>query len=148
MSRKTNTTPKVLPSAVIMGAPLSSIGISDEAEKNSKEAIEIFRGIGNAYGLCSAYANVGKALEKKQFTEDAVFWYNQSRSLSASIDNAGCEAYACIQLARVLTNQNKFAEAEAVLLRAKRLSSENKLWEKLKLVNERLDQLYAQNKNQ
>jgi tetratricopeptide (TPR) repeat protein len=119
-------------------------GEPDKAEENSRKAIEIFNGLGNRRGLCNAYANLGKALELKGNFADAVLCYNQSRSISTNVNDVGCEAYVCRHLGGLLLKQKKFAEAEAILLKAKRLSSENGLPEILKQVEEELKRIEEQ----
>jgi tetratricopeptide (TPR) repeat protein len=116
-------------------------GDYEKAEVTSRQAIKVFKGIGNSYGLCNAYVNLGKTLEMKNQWENANFWYKQSRKLSASINNAGCEAYVYIQQGRLLAKQGKLAEAKAALLKAKRLCIDNKLMEELAVVEDRLKKL-------
>jgi tetratricopeptide (TPR) repeat protein len=116
-------------------------GDYEKAEITTKQAIKVFKALGNSYGLCSAYANVGKALELKTQLEDAAFWYQKSRTLSANVNNAGCEAYVCIQQGRLFEKQSKFAEAKVALLDGKRLCIDNNLAEKLAVIEERLRQL-------
>ena len=116
-------------------------GDYDKAEQCCRQAIQIFEAINNEYGLCSAFLNLGRVFESKSDLETAVVWYNKSRNLSVSINNFGSQAYACLQLGKVLRKQNKPAEAEAVLLKAERLSKDNNLRKILTMVEEQINQL-------
>jgi len=116
-------------------------GDYDKAEQSCRQAIWIFKAIGNNYGLCSAYFNLGKVFESKPDLETAVLWYNQSRSISMSLNNSKCQARACFRLGKVLRKQGKRAEAEAVLLKAARLAKDNNLSKILAAVEEQLQQM-------
>ena len=124
-----------------MGYLYDEWGEYDKAQQSCQQAIEIFKALGNNYGLSSTYLNLGKVFESKQDLEAAVVWYNQSRSISASINNPGGQAYACFRLGKVLRQQGKLAEAEAVLLKAARLSKEHDLVETLSAAEQQLFQI-------
>ena len=124
-----------------MGYLYNEWGEYDKAHQSCQRAIEIFKALGNNYGLSSTYLNLGKIFESKQDLEEAVVWYNESRSISVSINNPGGQAYACFRLGKVLRQQGKLAEAEAVLLKADRLSKEFGLVETLSAAEEQLFQI-------
>jgi tetratricopeptide (TPR) repeat protein len=116
-------------------------GEYDKAQQSCQQAIEIFKVLGNNYGLSSAYLNLGKVFESKQDFEAAVMWYDRSRNIFASINNPGGQAYACFRLGKVLREQGKLAEAEDVLSEAARLSKEFGLVETLSVAEEQLFQV-------
>jgi tetratricopeptide (TPR) repeat protein len=104
----------------------------DEAEENCHKAIEIFKALGNLYGLANAYCNLGKVLESKNVFDEAIKNYKQSIEVSSEIKNFGCTAYASLRLGMVYQKQNKRPEAEKMFQEAARLCHDHGLKENLK----------------
>ena len=96
------------------------------------EIIEIFKALGNLYGLANAYCNLGKVLGSKNVFDEAIKNYKQSIEVSSEIKNFGCTADASLRLGMVYQKQNKLPEAEKVLQEAARLCHDHGLKENLK----------------
>ncbi len=103
----------------------------DKAAESCQKAIEIFKAIGNKYGLISAYFNLGKVFESKQDFELAVTAYKQSLDIAAEISDTGSQAYVYFRLGKILAQQNQAVEAQAALSKAILLSQEHELVETL-----------------
>ncbi|MCK4734919.1 MAG: ATP-binding protein [Methanophagales archaeon] len=116
-------------------------GDYNEAEENCHKAIEIFKALGNLYGIANAYCNLGKVLESKNVFDEAIKNYKQSIEVSSEIKNFGCTAYASLRLSMVYQKQNKLPEAEKKLQEAARLCQDHGLKEILKDVQIQLGKL-------
>lgn len=96
-------------------------GDYNEAENNCLQAIEIFKALGNNYGLGNAYCNFARVKESKDVFDEAIQYYESSMKISSEIKNFGCTAYAALRLGIVYRKQNKITEAKKMFLEADHL---------------------------
>jgi tetratricopeptide (TPR) repeat protein len=116
-------------------------GDHNEAEKNCLQAIEIFKALGNNYGLGNAYCNFARIKESTDVIDEAIQYYKLSIKISSEIKNFGCTAYAAFRLGIVYQKQNKITEAKKLFLEADRLCQDYGLKETGKDVKIELNKL-------
>ena len=141
VSRKQNIVKEIGTIYAELGYLYDEWGEYDEAEENCHKAIDIFKALGNLYGLANAYCNLGKVLGSKNVFDEAIKNCKLSIKVSSEIKNFGCTADASLRLGMVYQKQNKLPEAEKVLQEAARLCQDHGLKENLKDVQIQLGKL-------
>lgn len=97
------------------------------ARVSCERAIQLFKALGDSYGLGNAYANLGKVCESRGDFEAAIHWYEKSRAIAMEIENRGSQVYVAVRLGIVLREMGRFSQARQFLLEAVRLAEQNHL---------------------
>ncbi|HRG59473.1 MAG TPA: adenylate/guanylate cyclase domain-containing protein [Bacteroidia bacterium] len=100
-------------------------GHNDSAITNFNEALAIAKKNNDKVSYADIHTKLGIAYKRKSDYDKALYYYNTSITLNEEIGNKKAIAAALSNIANVLTQQKKYAQAEANLIKAITISESN-----------------------
>jgi tetratricopeptide (TPR) repeat protein len=141
VSRKQNLVQEIAANHAAAGSLYDEWGDFEAAEANCQQAMQLFKALGDSYGLGNTYANLGKIHESRQEFESALQFYAQSHTIAVAIQNPGTQANVALRMGIVLRQQGHVAEARMFLTEVMRLAQDYHMEETFTLAREELSQL-------
>jgi signal transduction histidine kinase len=120
-AEKHNQTDKICTSCVNLGNTYLALKDTVKALETFARAVKTCKASGNNKGLASVYNNMGNIKEAQKNSKGAMALYEQSQQVRETMNSDLDKASLNLNVAKVLINEKKYAEAGQLLLDIKKV---------------------------